>query len=122
MITVIGTTYGSKAGVATFKPSTALRTEMAEVIMLSPYSKAAPNIPREINIRTLSPTPRGQEGHKSQNAAFSRGCPCAITVHDVFDGDNDDECPEYIQRAHTEHVVRRGLNGVLPAKTLSQCE
>ena len=36
MTTVIGTTYGSKSGVATFSPSTAPSTEMAGVIMPSP--------------------------------------------------------------------------------------
>ena len=37
MITiVIGITYGSKNGVATSRPSTALSTEIAGVIMLSP--------------------------------------------------------------------------------------
>ena len=38
MTTVIGTTYESNSGVATFSPSTAPRTVMAGVIMPSPYS------------------------------------------------------------------------------------
>ena len=36
MPTVAGTTYGSKSGVATFRPSIALSTVMAGVIMPSP--------------------------------------------------------------------------------------
>ena len=36
--TVIGMTYGANTGVATFSPSTALNTEIAGVIMPSPYS------------------------------------------------------------------------------------
>ena len=41
----ITTTYLSKSGESTFKPSTALRTEMAGVIMLSPKNSAAPKAP-----------------------------------------------------------------------------
>ena len=46
---VIGTTYGSSTGVATPRPSTAPSTEMAGVMMPSPYSSAAPKIPRAIS-------------------------------------------------------------------------
>ena len=42
---MIGTTNGSKTCVATPSPSTALSTEIAGVIMPSPYSSAAPNRP-----------------------------------------------------------------------------
>jgi hypothetical protein len=43
--TVIGTTYGRNIGVATSSPSTALSTEIAGVIMLSPYRREAPKSP-----------------------------------------------------------------------------
>ena len=45
MTSVIGTTKGSKAGVTTFRPSTADRTEMAGVMMASPKNRAAPHMP-----------------------------------------------------------------------------
>jgi hypothetical protein len=47
--TVIGTTNGSNSVVAIPSPSTALNTEIAGVIMPSPYSKAAPNRPIAIS-------------------------------------------------------------------------
>ncbi len=43
--TVRGSTQGVRLGTATSSPSTALSTEMAGVIMLSPYRRAAPNSP-----------------------------------------------------------------------------
>ena len=49
MPTVTGTTIGSKTRVATLNPSTALKTEMAGVIMPSPYNSAAPNRPIEMS-------------------------------------------------------------------------
>ena len=45
MTSVIGTTYGSKAGVTTFRPSTADSTEIAGVMMASPKNSAAPQMP-----------------------------------------------------------------------------
>ncbi len=42
---VTGTTYGLSAGVMTRIPSTALSTDIAGVIMPSPYNKQAPNMP-----------------------------------------------------------------------------
>src|SRR5687767_13531139 len=45
MATVIGMTYGLNTGVATWSPSTALSTDIAGVIMLSPYRREAPNRP-----------------------------------------------------------------------------
>jgi hypothetical protein len=55
MTTVMGSTYGSKTGVATLSPSTALSTEMAGVIMLSPYSSDAPNSPASTRIHRRLP-------------------------------------------------------------------
>src|SRR5689334_16959159 len=53
--TVIGMTYGSKNGVATVKPSTALKTEIAGVITPSPYSSDETNTPsRTIQRRELA--------------------------------------------------------------------
>ena len=51
MTTVIGTMNGSKTCVATLSPSTALRTEIAGVIMPSPYNSAAPKRPIAISAR-----------------------------------------------------------------------
>ena len=45
MPTVRGSTQGVRLGTATSSPSTADSTEMAGVIMLSPYSSAAPKSP-----------------------------------------------------------------------------
>src|SRR5262245_7230691 len=50
MITaVIGTTQLSSDGLMTLTPSTAERTEMAGVIMLSPRKRAAPKSPNAAN-------------------------------------------------------------------------
>ena len=46
MTMVIGTMYGSKAGVTVFSPSTADRTEIAGVMIASPTNSAAPTTPR----------------------------------------------------------------------------
>jgi len=46
---VIGTTNGSKAGVAIFRPSTALSTDTAGVSIPSPKSRAAPKSPMNIS-------------------------------------------------------------------------
>jgi hypothetical protein len=45
MTMVMGMMYGSKRGVATSSPSTALSTEITGVIIPSPYSSAVPNSP-----------------------------------------------------------------------------
>ena len=45
MTAVIGTIHESRLGSMIFRPSTAERTEIAGVIMLSPKNSAAPNIP-----------------------------------------------------------------------------
>ncbi len=56
IVTVIGTTYGVNNGVATSRPSTAPSTEIAGVIMPSPYSSAVPKMPSAIS--TGRPTAR----------------------------------------------------------------
>ena len=47
---VMGMTYARKTGVAISSPSTALSTEMAGVIIPSPYSSDAPNRPTSTSI------------------------------------------------------------------------
>ena len=57
-----GTTYGRNSGVTTSSPSTALSTEIAGVIIPSPYSSAVPKMPRAMRIgrptASLAETPR----------------------------------------------------------------
>ena len=50
-VSEIGIMKGSRSGESTFKPSTALSTEMAGVIMLSPKNKAAPKAPAKVTIQ-----------------------------------------------------------------------
>ena len=59
---VMGITYGWNAGVATSRPSMALSTEMAGVIMESPYRSAAPKSPtspRTLRRRLVACSPGG---------------------------------------------------------------
>jgi hypothetical protein len=53
--TVIGTTRLSIPDEIVFVPSTADRTEMAGVIMLSPKNSAAPNTPSAASISLVRP-------------------------------------------------------------------
>ena len=55
---VIGTTRLASEGAATLTPSTADRTEMAGVIMLSPKNSDAPKIPSAASA-ALAPRPPG---------------------------------------------------------------
>ncbi|MCY1481532.1 hypothetical protein D9M68_150610 [compost metagenome] len=50
MTTAIGTTYSDSAGVTSFRPSTAERTDKAGVIIASPMKSAAPAIPMKKRI------------------------------------------------------------------------
>ena len=52
---VIGTTYRSKVGVTTVRPSTAESTEIAGVMIASPKNSAAPHTP----IARMAPLARG---------------------------------------------------------------
>ena len=105
MTTVIGTTKGSNTCVATPSPSTALSTEMAGVIMPSPYSSAAPNRPDRHQRRMRAPPALGADQRdQRQDAAF----PAVVGPHheqQVLDRDGDDERPED-QREDTDDVLR----------------
>ena len=53
MTTVMGMTSGSRSGSTTRRPSTADRTEIAGVIMLSARNSEAPKIPRAVSRTTV---------------------------------------------------------------------
>jgi hypothetical protein len=55
MTTAISITHGRSAVVATPTPSTALSTEMAGVIMPSPYSSAVPKTPIPVSTKASRP-------------------------------------------------------------------
>ena len=69
MTTVTGTTYGSNACVATPNPSTALKIEMAGVIIMSPYSSEAPKRP---NITSDHRVLRSRLRHGRSSASSAR--------------------------------------------------
>ena len=58
IVTVIGTTRESIEDEMVFVPSTAERTEIAGVIMLSPKNRAAPKTPRAASINLVRPETR----------------------------------------------------------------
>ena len=66
---VTGSTNGSNTCVTTPSPSTALSTEMAGVMMPSPYSRAAPNRPTAIR------TPRSEVAVRERTSATSARMP-----------------------------------------------
>ena len=110
------TRYGtqpSKMLVATVRPSTAPSTEMAGVMMPSPYSSAAPNRPAPIEHRApprrrlpVRPDQREQR----QDAALA---PVVGPQHerDVLEGDHEVHRPEH-ERHDAHHVLARGRQAV----------
>ncbi|MGC4081234.1 MAG: hypothetical protein QM736_03730, partial [Vicinamibacterales bacterium] len=102
---MIGTTYGSTAGVATLSPSIAPRTVMAGVIMPSPYSNAAPNSPMSANFgqRGVPVACLRQQGGQREDAPFT------VIVRAHHDGDvphRDDEHERVDdERQDTEDVL-----------------
>ena len=69
MATVIGTTNVRSAGVTTSRPSTAPRTEIAGVMMPSPYRSDAPNKPSAMRISAGDDRRRGAAAGESARAA-----------------------------------------------------
>ncbi len=109
MITAIGITHFSNAGVATSKPSTADSTEMAGVISPSPYSNAVPNTPSvttpAATLDTVCPSGRDHQRRERQDSALA----VVVGPHhrgQVLDADDDHERPER-DRGRTEG---RGLS------------
>jgi hypothetical protein len=94
---VIGTTRLANEGAATLTPSTADRTEMAGVIMLSPKNSDAPKIP-ERRERGLGAAPAGDALPADQRD--QRHDPALAVVvgphheQDVGDGDDEGHRPE----------------------------
>ena len=124
---MIGTTYGVKNGVATSRPSTAPSTEIAGVIMPSPYSSAVPKMPSAIStglptasrdpLLVLSPPWFGDQRGERENAAF------ALVVgaqheRDVFQR-HDQQQRVDDQRQHAEDVVVRRRHRVRAEETLA---
>ena len=116
--TAIGTTYGSKTGVATRRPSTALSTEMAgrDDAVAEEQRRAeqpgAEDEPRAPALRLL-----GQR-HQRQHAALA----AVVGAHDeqhVLDGDDQDQRPQD-QRQQAEHVLRRDGEAVRLAEAFLQ--
>ena len=77
----IGMTTGLKSGVTTFKPSTALNTEIAGVMAPSLKSSAAPTIPRNGMIDHIPDLCRAypvHQRHEGQYSAFA----FVVRLHD----------------------------------------
>ncbi len=116
-----GSTSGASSSFSAVRPSSALSTEMAGVIMASAQSSEKPARPRPISTERRRRTPcplLRHERHQRQLAALA----AVVGPHDdaeVLDGDHDDEGPEH-QRQHAEDVVRARRQPVLADEALAQ--
>ena len=116
-----------KNGVATSRPSTAPSTEIAGVIMPSPYSSAAPKRPSAISSGPADGEARPLFGVLARQGRHERGqredAAFALVVgaqheRDVLDRHHEHQRPED-QRQHAEHVVVRRRHRVRSEEALA---
>ncbi len=106
MAMAIGMIQASSAGAATFRPSTALSTEMAGVMVPSPYSSAAPKRPSTTSSRRGRPPSSSRAGWiRAINARMppSPLLSARMTYDQVLHRDHQHQRPED-QRQHPQHV------------------
>ena len=108
-------------GVAMSSPSTALSTEMAGVIMPSPYRSAAPKMPsstsgqRSVVLRILIGVARAVSARMPPSPWLS----ARRHEGDVLAGDHQNQRPEH-QGRHAHDVCGRRFNGMRAVKALAQ--